>query len=130
MSDLVIVSERRRSWPEELKRKLLEEAEQPGENICRVARRHDIEPTQLYQWRKKFRDEASATKFIPVEVIDDTGCKSEQSGTLKKVSVPPLNAGRPDPRLEIACKSGHTLFVPCDIEPKRLSRLVSALGAA
>jgi len=119
MSDIVVVSERRRSWPEELKRKLLAEAEQPGENICRVARRHDIEPAQMYQWRKKFRYDAKAdVAFLPVEIgssVSPTKCSE----------APP-----PDTRLEIACKNGRHLFVPLDIDEKKLGRLVSALEKA
>ena len=42
MGNTIIVSERRRTWPDDLKRRILREAEEPGESICSVARRYEV----------------------------------------------------------------------------------------
>ena len=120
MSGTIIVSERRRTWPDKLKLKMLAEAEAPGESVCSVARRYEIDPAQMYQWRKKFRGRAAEpVTLLPVEM------------TAAAVSSPPPTSAPPakgeDHRLEVACKSGHHLFVSLSIDPKRLARLVAAL---
>jgi transposase len=50
--------ERRRDWPDERKIAIVAESLAPGVNASEIARRHDINPQQLFGWRKKFRAEA------------------------------------------------------------------------
>jgi transposase len=52
--------ERRRDWPDETKIAIVAESLAPGVNISAVARRHGINPQQLFGWRKRFRREAEA----------------------------------------------------------------------
>jgi transposase len=52
--------ERRRDWPDERKIAIVAESLAPGVNTSEIARRHDINPQQLFGWRKKFRAEARA----------------------------------------------------------------------
>ena len=70
MSTEVLVTTARRSWPIELKRQILGEAELPGSSICSVAKAYNIDPAQLYQWRKKLRgaQEVPDATFTPVEI--------------------------------------------------------------
>lgn len=69
--EIIIEGKRRRSWPDALKRKIVEESCDLDVTVCEVARRHDLDPGQLFAWRKKFRvkpiDQAA---FIPVELGD------------------------------------------------------------
>lgn len=120
MSNTIVVSERRRTWPDELKLQMLSEAEAPGESVCSVARRYEIDPAQMYQWRKKFRSRATEpVTLLPIEVTAEAA-----------VSSPPASSPSvkvEDHRLEVACKSGHHLFAPVSIDPKRLASLVAAL---
>ncbi|HEX4893182.1 MAG TPA: transposase [Hyphomicrobiaceae bacterium] len=51
---------RRRKWPDETKIAIVAEALEPGVVITDVARRHDINPSQLSGWVRQFRDEALA----------------------------------------------------------------------
>jgi transposase len=52
--------ERRRDWPDSRKIAIVAESLAPGVNVSEIARRHDINPQQLFGWRKKFRAEAMA----------------------------------------------------------------------
>ncbi len=52
--------ERRRDWPDTRKIAMVVESLVPGANVSEIARRHEINPQQLFGWRKKFRAEAMA----------------------------------------------------------------------
>lgn len=52
--------ERRRDWPEAEKIAIVAKALEPGVNVSDIARRHDINPQQLFGWRRRFRAEAEA----------------------------------------------------------------------
>lgn len=53
--------ERRRKWPDEVKIAIVAEALAKGVVVSEVARRHDIAPSQLFGWMRRFRPEAEAT---------------------------------------------------------------------
>jgi transposase len=52
--------ERRRKWPDEVKMAIVAEALAEGVVVSEVARRHDIVPSQLFGWMRRFRPEAEA----------------------------------------------------------------------
>ena len=54
MSDIKVITsvQRRRRWSAEDKRAIVEEAELPGMSISYVARKYDINPSQLFRWRR------------------------------------------------------------------------------
>ena len=52
--------ERRRKWPDEVKIEIVAEALAEGVVVSEVARRHDIVPSQLFGWMRRFRPEAKA----------------------------------------------------------------------
>jgi transposase len=52
--------ERRRKWPDEVKIAIVAEALAEGVVVSEVARRHDIAPSQLFGWMRRFRPEAEA----------------------------------------------------------------------
>jgi len=51
-------AERRRDWPDERKIAIVAESLEPGINASALARSHDINPQQLFGWRRRFRKEA------------------------------------------------------------------------
>lgn len=58
----------------EQKRALVLEAEQPGATVRSVARRHGLEVSLLYRWRRALRPEgersgAGGVRFVPVHVM-------------------------------------------------------------
>jgi transposase len=52
--------ERRRDWPDERKIAMVAKALVPGVNVSAIAREHDLNPQQLFGWRKRFHTEAMA----------------------------------------------------------------------
>ena len=52
--------ERRRDWPDERKIAIVAESFAPGMNVSELARHHEINPQQLFGWRRKFRTDAEA----------------------------------------------------------------------
>src|SRR5436190_7725607 len=52
--------ERRRDWPDSRKIAIVAESLALGVNVSEIARRHEINPHQLFGWRKGFRTEALA----------------------------------------------------------------------
>jgi len=57
--------ERRRKWPDEVKIAIVAEALVKGVVVSEVARRHDIAPSQLFGWMRRFRPEAASASVDP-----------------------------------------------------------------
>ena len=57
MSTIRVISsvQRRRRWSPEEKRAIIEEAELLGNSISSVARKYDINPSQIFNWRRLLR---------------------------------------------------------------------------
>lgn len=58
--EVITGPERRRDWPDAEKVAIVAKALEPGVNVSEIARRHDLNPQQLFGWRKRFRAEAEA----------------------------------------------------------------------
>lgn len=58
--EVITGPDRRRDWPDAQKIAIVAEALAPGVNVSEVARRHDMNPQQLFGWRKRWRAEAEA----------------------------------------------------------------------
>jgi transposase len=64
--EVITGRERRRSWSDEQKRKLVAEAFEPGTKVTEVARCADVQPGQIYRWRREIGERGSG--FAPVVV--------------------------------------------------------------
>jgi transposase len=58
--EVITGPERRRDWPDERKIAIVAKALVPGVNVSAIAREHDLNPQQLFGWRKRFHTEAMA----------------------------------------------------------------------
>lgn len=58
--EVITGPERRRDWPDAEKIAIVAKALEPGANVSEIARRHDLNPQQLFGWRKRWRAEAEA----------------------------------------------------------------------
>jgi transposase len=52
----IILGEARRRWREDDKRALVAETFVDGETVNGVARRHNINPSMLFSWRRQYRE--------------------------------------------------------------------------
>jgi transposase len=58
--EVITGPERRRDWPDAEKIAIVAQALEPGVNVSEIARRHDVNPQQLFGWRKRWRADAEA----------------------------------------------------------------------
>lgn len=58
--EVITGPERRRDWSDERKIAIVTKTLVPGVNVSAIAREHDLNPQQLFGWRKKFHAEAMA----------------------------------------------------------------------
>lgn len=80
----------RRSWPDEVKARIVLESHEPGARVVDIARRHGIAPQQVTAWRRLARQGKLA---LPVEdeaafaalLLDDPAAapKTEAAGRLE-----------------------------------------------
>ena len=120
--EIIIDGRRKRTWPKELKRQIVAESDHEGVTVCEVARRYDIEPSQLFHWRKQFRDEAAKTMdFLPVELADDMNA-SDGDGS----DAPPSA----EDRAEVFFPNGRRLLVAPGLSRSALDDLVGAVASA
>lgn len=67
---------RRRDWPDEVKASIVAETFSGRETVCAVARRHALNPSQLFTWRRELRKQVeergvplrAAPVFVPALV--------------------------------------------------------------
>ena len=110
----VISSNRRRRWPEALKRQIVAETLEPGSSVSIVARRHDVNANQLFQWRRQLlaKSPASGGTLLPVEIVpeQDRGFRAESGGSI-----------------EIEFGNGARLRVRGAVAPEMLRRVIDLL---
>ena len=63
--------ERRRRWPAEERRLIVEAACAPGAVVADVARRYDVCTGLIYKWRREVREGSSS--FIPALLVEEPG---------------------------------------------------------
>ena len=105
---------RRRRWPEALKRQIVAETLEPGSSVSIVARRHDMNANQLFQWRRRMlaKSPASDGALLPVEIVPEQGRgRSTESGG----------------SIEIEFANGTRLRVRGAVAPEMLRRVIDLL---
>ncbi|MGO4766271.1 IS3 family transposase [Cupriavidus sp. 2KB_3] len=73
--------ERRRRWTPDEKLAMVRESCEPGKTVSMVARRHGVNPNQLFQWRKLYQDGSLSAVSAGEEVVP----ASELGDALKQV---------------------------------------------
>ncbi|CAD6562516.1 hypothetical protein LMG28727_07761 [Paraburkholderia kirstenboschensis] len=73
--------ERRRRWSAEEKLAMVRESFEPGKSVSMVARRHGVNPNQLFHWRKLYQDGSLSAVSAGEEVVP----ASELSDALKQI---------------------------------------------
>lgn len=109
---------RNRSWPDALKREIVEAALAPGSSVSKAARRYDVNANQLFAWRKRFCDEAKAPpemRLLPVTVTPDL------------IPAPQPPAPQADEKIEIELPSGHRVRIGAGVRSATLQRVLDVL---
>ncbi len=112
----------RRTWPDDVKARVVLESYAPGAKVCDVARRHGMAPQHLSTWRglaKKGKlvlpmPDDGEDLFVPVEILPEAALPSE---------APPASG-----MIEIEA-GGAIVRVPLDTDAARVADLARALQA-
>ncbi len=82
------VSPGRRRWPEDVKRRMVLESQEPGASVSVVARRYDVNANQLFKWRRDYEASLAGSRsttgirLVPVELRPAASAASA-SGTIE-----------------------------------------------
>lgn len=111
--------ERRRRWTDQQKLAILSEVGVDGTRVADVARRHDLNRPQLYQWRRELARKGlisiEPTVFLPVTA---------------EPSVPDERPAERAHTIELGLAKGRRLTVESDVPAAVLQRLIRAVEGA
>ncbi len=114
--EIISGAERYRRRSNEEKALILREASAPGAIVSHVARRHDIRPQQIYQWRHRLLA-PEAPVFVPVSV--------------NPASPDIANAGlTPAVSVRVFVRNGRSIEVPSGIDRDALQSLIVCVEGA
>ncbi len=119
----VLLGKARRRWSVEDKRALVAETYLPGSSVNGVARRHEINPSMLFSWRKRFRSEPGLVKepdrasFAAVAIAEPE--------TPPSANVVPMPS---ETRIEIAFADGARMTVRGAADPALVMAVTKALA--
>jgi transposase len=126
--ELISGRRRRRRWSWEDKARIVAEASAPGVCASEVARRYDMQPQQLFQWRRDLRQGRAAPGgegFAAVRLIADRRSDQQQAPEAAELDHP-----QPAATAEIRLDNGRVLRVRETIRPEALMRLIAAVERA
>ena len=116
---------------------MVNELSRPVATVSLVARRHDINSSLLFKWRKLAREGAFGASpngdagFVPVRLASaSTAWAAWAAPVAADEAAPAPAAGETRLVVEIALPNGCRLRVPADIEASSLHRLVTVLKTA
>ena len=126
LADTKQAGDKRRRWPEGLKREILAALAEPGASVSSVARRYDVNTNQLFKWRRQFAGPSGASpcgplRLLPVEIAPTRASAPEdRSGDPRVLSTPPTGS------IEIALRGGTKVKIKGTVDP---GAVAAALGA-
>ena len=120
----------RRQYTLEEKRKIVLETQARGASVSLVARRHDLNPNQIFAWRRLYRQgllkadaPTESASMLPVKVSTPTVLPSERSVRVSRDAR--RNTVVAD--IEIKLANGHALILRGAIDVKQLARVIDVL---
>jgi transposase len=119
--EVITGHERRRSYSDSEKARLIAEASQPGARVHEVARRNGICSSLLYRWRRQGPGTASAgapPSLMPVPVSTEAMAPVMPKAPDHRRSMPPV---------EILLPNGCTLRVDQHVDGEALRRILAVL---
>lgn len=117
----------------EEKLRIVEETRARGASVATVARRHNVNPNQVFAWRQLYRrgllsPQAAKgdAKMLPVKVSTPTVLPSERAlrATPSQSASEPKQASR---LIEIRLSNGHSIVLHGRVDADALSRVIDLL---
>ena len=133
--DVVEARRGNRRWPDHVKARIVAESFQPGARVVDVARRHDLVPHQLSDWRRQARE---GLLRLPAQILPETGRSDAPEPAFVPLSILPepmdqlvLSTSEASQDrigvMTIEVGSDLRLRVPGDVAVERAAALVRAL---
>jgi transposase len=121
MARVEIFHERaRRRWSEADKRRLVEETLAPGETVHGVARRHGVNTSQLFTWRKQLR--------IGLEPVTAPSVAGFAAVAIAPTTVSPVDDTVPSGLIEIELAGGDRVRISGAPDPGVVTAALRALA--
>lgn len=121
--EVITGDRRRREWPVDEKLAIVAESFSTASSISDVARRHQLNRNQLFQWRAQFRrgelGGAAVRSFVPVTISD--------AATLDLSSPPEPGGSGTAPMIEVLI-GGATARVPSRMDETTVQVVLSVLA--
>jgi transposase len=118
--EVITGKEGRRRFSEAEKRQLVEEAFQPGVKATEIARRHGMDVSLLYRWRRlMFGCQPQLPAFTPVAVVENAAVAAATTAPARPA------AGV----IEIELAGGARVRVTGAVEASLLASVIAALAA-
>lgn len=76
--EVITSVQRRRRWSAAEKMRMVEESQEPGASVSLVARRHGVNPNQLFTWRRLAADGASTAAAAGEAVVPASAWRAQQ----------------------------------------------------
>ena len=117
----------------EEKLRIVEETRVRGASVATVARRHNVNPNQVFAWRQLYRRgllkpqaAKSDAKMLPVKVSTPTVLPTERAASPvpRQSSAQPKRASR---LMEIRLSNGHSIVLDGRVDTEALSRVIDLL---
>jgi len=111
----------KRSWPDEVKGRLVAESYVPGMRVNEVARRVGLRPNHLSAWRRMAREgklvvpDLPGAEFVPAVLEAAPSTDAGDTGPLAAVEI---------------VHGGTTIRLDASASPDRIAGIVRALGGA
>jgi transposase len=121
----------RRQHSREEKLQIVKETHVVGASVSRVARRHNVNPNQVFAWRQLYRQglltpgaSESGTSMLPVKVSTPTVLPTERA---RRTARERVVGERRSAGIEIKLSNGHSIVVHGRVDAKALARVIDVL---
>jgi transposase len=121
----------RRSHTPQEKLRIVQETHVPGASVAIVARRHDVNPNQVFAWRQLYRRGRLAPKvsdgdaqLLPVTVETPTVLPTER---VRRSAPRSERAQGSGPLMEIRLSNGHSVALYAEVDTELLARVLKLM---
>jgi len=129
LADTKQAGDKRRRWPDGLKREIVAALAEPGASVSSVARRYDVNTNQLFKWRRQFAGPLGAPSLEPLRLLPVEIAPRRVSAPEDRSGDPPIVSTPPTGSIEIALRGGTKVRIKGTVDPAAVSAAIGAVLA-